>query len=29
VLTLATSFLDEGVLADVCDGGPCHTVAPG
>ena len=29
VLTLATSFLDEGVLADVCNGGPCHTVVPG
>ncbi len=26
VLTVATSFLDEGILADTCGGGPCQTL---
>jgi len=29
ILTLATSFLDEGALVDVCGGEPCQTLPPG
>jgi len=29
LLTLATSFLDEGTLVDTCGGGPCRTVTGG
>ena len=29
VLTMATAFLEQGVLVDTCSGGPCQTWPPG
>jgi hypothetical protein len=29
VLTVATTFLDEGILVDTCGGGPCQTLPDG